>query len=334
MNPTEEYIGFIFENAIEYTLQDLGVICHGEDTKAAISTGKLTDEQIRYFCNTAKAAANTGELIVEQFNLFHSEFLQRYTGFKGILFVPKRSLSTDSELKTKLLHDKITKLLNPQYLSAGRQRAIDAVIDIANEIRTFDDCGHKNVEKGQPICWDIDNKTVYKPSKPTIIPPIESAASLAPPIFIAASGEGTSKPTKSVLEAYNESKPLYEPPDEMIDKEAVAAIKENTAVLKEQTTFLKERFQQPIPVYYNNEKYKPFIQEHLPDFTKGIWESEAEYAKRKGCSVKTLKKYRETNSGAVRLTEDSMYLRDGDGNILRKVNDKLNSPYEYFVHDV
>ena len=89
---------------------------------------------------------------------------------------------------------------------------------------------------------------------------------------------------------------------------------------------VRNKRHEPIPVYLVDAP-KPLVQKGFPDFSRGFWESEQEHAKRKGCSVKTLKKYRETSSGAVRLTEDGIHLRDGDGNILRKINDKQNSPY-------
>ena len=93
---------------------------------------------------------------------------------------------------------------------------------------------------------------------------------------------------------------------------------------------VRNKKSEPIPVYWVDPP-KPLAQEVLPDLSKGVWEPEKQYAKRKKYSVKTLKKYRETGSGAVRLTEDGMYLRDSEGNILRKMGDKQNSPYEYFV---
>jgi hypothetical protein len=74
-----------------------------------------------------------------------------------------RLIPADNGLKSKLLRNKIEKLLTPDYISAGRERAIDSVIGIANEIRIFDDCGHKNVEKGQVAYWKLDNEPAYQP---------------------------------------------------------------------------------------------------------------------------------------------------------------------------
>jgi len=114
--------------------------------------------------------------------------------------------------------------------------------------------------------------------------------------------------------------------------EMANANKETTEHTVNANNGLKEQFQMPIAVYLTDQPM-PFTQDSLPDFTKGFWESTAKYAERKGISVSSLHKYRETKSGAVRMKakDGKEYIRDNQGNILRKVSDKQNSPCEYFV---
>jgi len=94
---------------------------------------------------------------------------------------------------------------------------------IANDLTDFMCYAGKLLK--ELIAPNDSNKPKVKPSESTEIPPIiidegliesmeESGA--APPIFIAASGKGKLKSTKSVLKAYSESKPLDEPPDGVI----------------------------------------------------------------------------------------------------------------------
>jgi len=201
---TDEYIGFVFDSAgdADHREQVLGI-----GTKVIARTDTLTDKQILYFCNTVKIAVNTGELTGEQFTYFCSEFQSRYTGMKCVLFIPKQSIPADNGLKSKLLRDKIEKLFAPTYVSAGRERAVNAVIEIANEIRILDDCGHKNIEVGQPMRWDVDNEPAYRPKPSTAIPPWKSITSSAPPVVSAVPPVIVSESLKAPIEEWSDPFP-------------------------------------------------------------------------------------------------------------------------------
>jgi hypothetical protein len=94
---------------------------------------------------------------------------------------------------------------------------------IANDLTEF--MYHAGTSLEELLSPNDNNEPETEPNKATGIPPVIVDASLiepiaesseTPPIFIAASGKGKSQSTKSAMEAYNESKPLAEPPDGVI----------------------------------------------------------------------------------------------------------------------
>ena len=160
-----EYVGFIFESTyhfkntcnasgVGYVKNDASI----DNVSMIVNTEKLTVHQILNFCNAVNVVARTGELTDEQFEIFCKNFQSRYGGQKFILFVSSQLIPTDGSLKSKLLWKKIKELCNYENLSAGRERAVDAIIDTANEIRILDDCEHKNVAKNN------SPHTYYSPS--------------------------------------------------------------------------------------------------------------------------------------------------------------------------
>ena len=79
---------------------------------------------------------------------------------------------------------------------------------LLEELTTPDNCSRQaQTANGQNVPPVIIDKNLIEPIE-------ESGTDL--PIFIAASGKGKTKPTVSALKAYNNSKPLAEPPDGVI----------------------------------------------------------------------------------------------------------------------
>jgi hypothetical protein len=153
-----------------------------------------------------------------------------------------------------------------------------------------------------------------------------------PPIFIAPSGKsavsaGKRKTGQSAMEAYNQSKPLEEPPDEVliVNKEPLAVRDDTVAeLIKEQTELLRKIYLSDAATFLTQEDY--------PDETKGFWEPQKLYASRMKISENTLKRYREKSNG-VKWSQDSAWGKDKVGHVFKKENDRPNSPFLYFVYD-
>lgn len=105
------------------------------------------------------------------------------------------------------------------------------------------------------------------------------------------------------------------------------AVRDNGAI--DVINKLKDMFERPTPVYLTD-KIKPFTEQDLPDESKGFWESQKDFAERKKITIKTLRKYRETGSGAESLPNGM--IRDSQHNILKPESDKKNSSFLYFVN--
>jgi hypothetical protein len=104
----------------------------------------------------------------------------------------------------------------------------------------------------------------------------------------------------------------------------VAAIKENTVAFEKYATRLDGTFH-----LLERESH---LSEDLPDFDKdGFFESQELFASRTGWSENTLEKHRETKSHPV-WVKDGAVGKSKAGHFFRAVNDKPNSPYEYFVY--
>jgi hypothetical protein len=73
----------------------------------------------------------------------------------------------------------------------------------------------------------------------------------------------------------------------------------------------------------------------LDDFdeTNGRWVSQEEYQNHTGYKKNSLNSYRETKKGAVFSKKAPRVGMDKPGNFFRKVNNKPNSPYEYFLRN-
>lgn len=119
----------------------------------------------------------------------------------------------------------------------------------------------------------------------------------------------------------NEIEQATAEPDGQIVEKTVNSI---VVAIEKQTEILEK-------VYFDKQP-KPLTQKDYPKDNTGFWESQEEYAKRIGLAEGTLKRYREKKNG-VRRYEDGTWGIDKAGNIFKKVSDKSNSPYQYFVRD-
>jgi hypothetical protein len=310
-----EYIGFIFDYDIDCTALHIGMWA----TRCRATVVQLASaQQILHFCNTANAAANAGELTGDQFNLFCNEFISSYSGMKHVVFVPKRLVSPDNGLKSKLLREKVAKLLSKECTAAGRQKAIDAIIDRANEIRTLDDCGHKNVVKQVPA-WQ-------PPTAESPVAPATSSTADCPPQMQAAIRK-KSEGVPSIINAYNES--IKAPKIANVHDETNNEI-HNT--LKE----VKSILQNPLPVYQvDKPKGGTLKPEDCPvDGKGGFWEEQEKYATRVGIKPDSLTSYRKTSLGARWSSDETWGETKRGGHKFKPVDpSKTNSPCLWWVVD-
>ena len=87
----------------------------------------------------------------------------------------------------------------------------------------------------------------------------------------------------------------------------------------------------PIPVYLV-ELPAPVVSEDLPDFDKdGFFEPQELFANRTGWSERTLENHREKKNNPIWF-ENGTIGKSRAGHFFRTINNKHNSPYEYFVY--
>jgi len=198
-----------------------------------------------------------------------------------------------------------------------------ASVIAANDVKPVSDC-----EK---------HETAITPSKRTKAQITPSVGDIADYLTMTQAASGRGNPVTAVEAAYNESIERAEEPAEVIVKNEKPIITSESPdspivqAIEKATATLQEILQRPLGFYYAD-RQKPFTQEDIPDESKGFFLSQNDYAKRQKCRVGTLKKYRETDNGATTISANGVqWIKDKVGNLLRRVGNKRNSSYEYFV---
>jgi hypothetical protein len=246
----------------------------------------------------------------------------------------------------KCVESFLQSFIDTHQLTPDQQQILDGCADTVNRIR-------KKVGREDR---DIENK--HSPEDLPVVPAEQSVADHAhyPYQIQAMSGRGIPPTTVDPFQGFIE--PADEPADvniknpKEINSPIVKAIEKliketqrqtaaieilgeyksnDTAHVVEAINRVNERFDKPIIIEFPPDESKSLKPEDCPvEGNGGHWEPQKVYADRVGLKESTLVQYRQTMNG-VRLSIDGLWGIDKAGHTFKRLGDKSNSPYQYFV---